>query len=116
MILSSALYKNYYPLLVVATYVLAPLPNAICARCSNPDDFIDESTGSGFVDLGRFLTGFFVVMGIGELACVGKVGFGAAGTRSSTVEVMVGSWRGCGAPLNHQSLMDCANLLWQRSP
>jgi hypothetical protein len=25
-----------------------------------------ESTGNGVVDFGRFLTGFFVVMGIGE--------------------------------------------------
>jgi hypothetical protein len=65
-ILSSALFANYFPLLVVATFVLAPLPNAICARCANPDDFIDEGNGSGFVDLGRFLTGFLVVMGIGK--------------------------------------------------
>ncbi|CAZ85501.1 unnamed protein product [Tuber melanosporum] len=62
-ILSSALYANYYPLLVVATYILAPLPNAVCARCSSPDDFIDGS-GNGVLDFGRFLTGFFVVMGI----------------------------------------------------
>lgn len=64
-ILSSALFgPNYFPLLVVATYVLAPLPNAICARCHNPDDFISEGSGTGMIDLGRFLTGFFVVMGI----------------------------------------------------
>ncbi|KAI5803112.1 vacuolar protein sorting 55 [Geopyxis carbonaria] len=63
-ILSAALFgQNYFPLLVVATYVLAPLPNAICQRCAGSEDFI-ESAGSGFVDLGRFLTGFFVVMGI----------------------------------------------------
>ncbi|KAG0128203.1 vacuolar protein sorting 55, partial [Tuber indicum] len=62
-ILSSALYANYYPLLVVATYILAPLPNAVCARCSSPDDFIDGA-GNGVLDFGRFLTGFFVVMGI----------------------------------------------------
>ena len=48
---------------MVATYVLAPLPNAICSRCTNPDDFDDSN---GFIDLGRFLTGFFVIMGIGE--------------------------------------------------
>ena len=65
MILSSALFKNYLTLLVVATYVIAPLPNWICGRAANPDDFM-ESSGSGVVDFGRFLTGFFVVMGIGE--------------------------------------------------
>ncbi|KAL8670505.1 MAG: hypothetical protein Q9168_004957 [Polycauliona sp. 1 TL-2023] len=62
-ILSSALWRNYLPLLVVATYVLAPLPNWICGRCSNPDDFM-ESSGSAVVDFGRFCTGFLVVMGI----------------------------------------------------
>ncbi|KAF2865664.1 vacuolar protein sorting 55 [Massariosphaeria phaeospora] len=62
-ILSAALFKNYLTLLVVATYVVAPLPNWICGRAANPDDFM-ESAGSGIVDFGRFLTGFFVVMGI----------------------------------------------------
>ncbi len=64
-ILSSALKHNYLPLLVVATYVLAPLPNFICGRCSNQDDFM-ESEGSAVVDFGRFCTGFLVVMGIGK--------------------------------------------------
>ena len=63
-ILSSALWKNYFPLLVVATYVLAPLPNWVCGRCANPDDFV-ESAGSAVIDFGRFCTGFLVVMGVG---------------------------------------------------
>jgi len=62
-ILSSALFQNYLPLLVVATYVIAPLPNWACGRAANHDDFM-ESGGSGVVDFGRFLTGFLVVMGI----------------------------------------------------
>ncbi|KAF1990678.1 vacuolar protein sorting 55 [Aulographum hederae CBS 113979] len=62
-ILSAALYKQYLTLLVVATYVVAPLPNFICGRAANQDDFM-ESSGSGLVDFGRFLTGFLVVMGI----------------------------------------------------
>ncbi|KAI0378579.1 vacuolar protein sorting 55 [Hypomontagnella monticulosa] len=62
-ILSCALYHVYYPLLVVATYVLAPVPNWIATRCANPDDFV-ESTSNGVLDLGRFCTGFLVVMGI----------------------------------------------------
>lgn len=64
-ILSSALWKNYLPLLVVATYVIAPVPNWLCSRAANHDDFM-ESGGSGVVDFGRFLTGFLVVMGIGR--------------------------------------------------
>ncbi|KAL7625125.1 Vacuolar protein sorting-associated protein 55 [Parahypoxylon ruwenzoriense] len=62
-ILSCALYGVYYPLLVVGTYVLAPIPNWIASRCANPDDFV-ESSGTGILDLGRFCTGFLVVMGI----------------------------------------------------
>ncbi|KAI1765927.1 vacuolar protein sorting 55 [Hypoxylon sp. FL1150] len=63
-ILSCALYKVYYPLLVVATYVLAPVPNWIAGRVSNPDDFVESAGGSGVLDLGRFCTGFLFVMGI----------------------------------------------------
>ena len=62
-ILSCALWKAYYPLLVVATYVLAPVPNWICSHCANPDDFV-ESSGAAVLDLGRFCTGFMVVMGL----------------------------------------------------
>jgi len=62
-ILSCALFKQYLPLLVVATYIIAPIPNWLCGRAANHDDFM-ESGGSGIVDFGRFLTGFFVVMGI----------------------------------------------------
>lgn len=63
-ILSSALWKNYLPLLVVATYVLAPIPNWLCGRASNPDDFMDSGS-NGIAELGRFMTGFLVVMGVG---------------------------------------------------
>lgn len=63
-ILSSALFHSYLTLLVVATYCIAPLPNWICGRCANPDDFM-ESAGSAVVDFGRFCTGFLVVMGVG---------------------------------------------------
>ncbi|PMD49278.1 vacuolar protein sorting 55 [Hyaloscypha bicolor E] len=62
-ILSCALFKQYLPLLVVATYVLAPLPNWVCGRCANPDDFV-ESSSNAVVDFGRFCTGFLVLMGV----------------------------------------------------
>ncbi|KAH0556879.1 hypothetical protein GP486_005331 [Trichoglossum hirsutum] len=64
-ILSSALWKNYLPLLVVATYVIAPIPNWACGRYANPDDFVDSAGSVGLTDFGRFCTGFLVVMGIG---------------------------------------------------
>jgi hypothetical protein len=67
-ILSCALWHSYFPLLVVATYVLAPVPNWICSHCSaGPDDFVESGSGaSAVLDLGRFFTGFLVVMGIGR--------------------------------------------------
>ncbi|KAK5163595.1 Vacuolar protein sorting-associated protein 55 [Saxophila tyrrhenica] len=64
-ILSSALFNNFLPLLVVATYCLAPIPNWLCGKASNPDDFMDSGSGNSIVELGRFITGFLVVMGIG---------------------------------------------------
>ncbi|KAI4718952.1 vacuolar protein sorting 55 [Aureobasidium sp. EXF-10727] len=62
-ILSSALWHNYLPLLVVATYVIAPVPNWICSRAQSSDDFMDGGS-SAVVELGRFITGFLVVMGV----------------------------------------------------
>ncbi|KAL9533726.1 Vacuolar protein sorting-associated protein [Sphaerulina musiva] len=62
-ILSSALFESYLTLLVVATYIIAPLPNWICAKAQANEDFMDSGSNS-IVELGRFLTGFLVVMGI----------------------------------------------------
>ncbi|TKA24141.1 hypothetical protein B0A50_06881 [Salinomyces thailandicus] len=62
-ILSSALFKNYLTLLVVGTYVIAPLPNWLCGKAQSNDDFMD-SGANGIAELGRFMTGFLVVMGI----------------------------------------------------
>ncbi|KAL9128570.1 MAG: hypothetical protein Q9217_002769 [Psora testacea] len=72
-ILSSALFHSYLTLLVVATYVVAPLPNWICGRCANPDDFM-ESAGSAVVDFGKFCTGFLVVMGVALPALLAHCG------------------------------------------
>jgi len=74
-ILSAALFHNFLTLLVVATYVVAPLPNWICRKCANPDDFMGEA-GYAVVDFGRFCTGFLVVMGIGmsNISRIGTVG------------------------------------------
>lgn len=71
-ILSSALWHKYWPLLVVAIYIVAPLPNWICGRCANPDDFMDSSSSSA-MDFGRFMTGFLVLAGIGESSLYRRV-------------------------------------------
>jgi len=64
-ILSSALFNNFLTLLVVATYCIAPIPNWLCGKASNQDDFTDSGSGNSVVELGRFVTGFLVVMGVG---------------------------------------------------
>lgn len=61
-ILSCALYANWLPLLVALTFVMAPLPNSICARCAGADDF-SADYNSAYVDLGNWLTSGIVVMG-----------------------------------------------------
>ncbi|KAI4763289.1 vacuolar protein sorting 55 [Aureobasidium sp. EXF-3400] len=79
-ILSSALWHNYLPLLVVATYVIAPVPNWICSRAQSSDDFMDGGS-SAVVELGRFITGFLVVMGVAlpiVLAHTGQISVPAA--------------------------------------
>ncbi|KAI9272100.1 vacuolar protein sorting 55 [Helicostylum pulchrum] len=61
-ILSCALFSNWWPLLVVATYILAPLPNALCGRCAGEDDLMSDYNG-GALDAGHFITGMFIVTG-----------------------------------------------------
>jgi len=97
-ILSSVLYKNVFPILVVATYVVAPLPNIICNYCASPDDFIDNSSGSAgaIVDFGRFLTGFLVVMGVGECEYFLPCGRGCDGEKELRLVVEGGEGPICG--------------------
>ncbi|KAJ3105765.1 Vacuolar protein sorting-associated protein 55 [Phlyctochytrium planicorne] len=61
-ILSSALYSNWLPLLVVLTYVLAPIPNIVCKRLAGSSDFLSEEN-RGILETGYFITSFFVVSG-----------------------------------------------------
>ncbi|KAJ2353690.1 Vacuolar protein sorting-associated protein 55 [Coemansia erecta] len=62
-ILSCALYGNWWPLVVVFTYAVAPLPNAIFGRYVSADPLADVS--SSVADFGRFLTSMLVVSGFG---------------------------------------------------
>ena len=50
----------------MATYVLAPVPNWLCGKADAHDDLMDGGSGSAIAELGRFVTGFMVVMGVGE--------------------------------------------------
>ncbi|KAG0280070.1 Vacuolar protein sorting-associated protein 55 [Linnemannia gamsii] len=60
--MSCALYGNWWPLFVVATYVLAPLPNAVFGRYAGRDDMMSDYQG-GIADAGYFLTGLMIITG-----------------------------------------------------
>lgn len=63
-ILSCALFHNYYPLYDILIFMIAPIPNALFSKTSyGGSDFMSESSESGS-DLGHFLTGMFVTSGI----------------------------------------------------
>lgn len=48
--------------MVVATFLLAPLPNVICGKIAQSTDYMDDQT-SASIDFGQFLTGFLVLSG-----------------------------------------------------
>ncbi|CCC67383.1 hypothetical protein NCAS_0A08250 [Naumovozyma castellii] len=63
-ILSCALFHNYYPLYDILVFILAPVPNAIFGgRSYGSSDFMSDSSNNG-KDLGHFFTGMFVTSGI----------------------------------------------------
>ena len=63
-ILSCAIYGNWLPLLVVLTYLIAPIPNSVCKRLSRDSDLFQEENSS-IRETGYFITAFFVVSGFG---------------------------------------------------
>ncbi|KAI8898172.1 vacuolar protein sorting 55 [Globomyces pollinis-pini] len=64
-ILSCALDNNWLPLLVVLTYLIAPLPNIVCKRIAGMDDYFHDEPHKGVLETGYFLTSFFIVSGFG---------------------------------------------------
>jgi hypothetical protein len=63
-ILSCAIYGNWLPLLVVLTYLIAPIPNSICKRLATSSDLFHEENSS-IREVGYFMTSFFVTSGFG---------------------------------------------------
>ncbi|CAG8502420.1 23502_t:CDS:2 [Racocetra persica] len=52
-------------IILVATYVLAPVPNWIFSKCSANDDYyLSSNSNSGYKDFGQFLTSIFIVTGV----------------------------------------------------
>lgn len=68
-ILSCALFDNYYPLYDILIFLLAPIPNSIFQSSSQyggGSSFMDDSTttSQNSSDFGHFLTGMLVTSGI----------------------------------------------------
>ncbi|CCE66009.1 hypothetical protein TPHA_0O00380 [Tetrapisispora phaffii CBS 4417] len=63
-ILSCALFHNYYPLLDILFFLLAPLPNALSKSRYGSADFMSDSSSQNGNDFSHFLTGMFVTSGI----------------------------------------------------
>eukprot|EP01089_Gocevia_fonbrunei_P005892 TRINITY_DN1638_c0_g1_i3.p2 TRINITY_DN1638_c0_g1~~TRINITY_DN1638_c0_g1_i3.p2 ORF type:complete len:138 (+),score=24.24 TRINITY_DN1638_c0_g1_i3:198-611(+) len=65
-ILACALWANWWPILVIIFYTLAPLPNLMFAHCADPvgEGFMD-SRARAWKDTGFFITGMFIFSGLG---------------------------------------------------
>jgi len=61
-LLACILWGNWWPLITIVAYFLAPFPNLFFARCG--ESYLD-SASRNWQDTGYFLTGFLVVSGFG---------------------------------------------------
>lgn len=61
-ILSCALYHNYYPLFGTLIFLLAPIPNSLFGKRESSDFMSDAAANTR--DFGHFLTGMFVTSGV----------------------------------------------------
>ncbi|KAJ3358938.1 Vacuolar protein sorting-associated protein 55 [Allomyces javanicus] len=101
-VLSCALYQNWLPLVVVLTYIIAPLPNMICMRCTSAEDiFYSDSGVSGWRDAGYFLTAFLVVTGFALPLAL---------TRSEVIVPAAGIMSVCGGVLVYGTIVTYAHF------
>ena len=80
-ILSCALYDNWYPMLIVIAYVLAPIPLCLFARANGSDSVFSDSGSKGAQHWAEFITTFLVSIVVGVpfvLVHVDVVEMGAA--------------------------------------
>ncbi|ODQ77809.1 hypothetical protein BABINDRAFT_9796 [Babjeviella inositovora NRRL Y-12698] len=63
-ILSCAIYSNWKPLIDVAIFLIAPLPNAMCGSGNSYDDLLSGGNANSLAEFGQYVTGFLVVSGL----------------------------------------------------
>ena len=88
--------QNFYPLIVIVFYFLAPFPNLMCGNCGGELDF--SSSGKMYRDAGYFLTGFLIVSGLAlplVLAHAQTISGGAAALCTIGGVIVFASVAGC---------------------
>lgn len=66
-VLSCVIWKNWYPIFVVITYLFAPLPNFLCGSCNRgggASGFGTSEERNGWKDSGFFITGALLITGL----------------------------------------------------
>lgn len=69
-IVACTYYGNYWPLITIFAYLLAPLPNVLFAKCE--EDPFDGA--KNWKHIGLFLTGFLLIAGLGVPAILTHAG------------------------------------------
>ncbi|CAL8462964.1 g2498 [Coccomyxa elongata] len=92
-ILGCALWHNWWPLLTAFMYVLVPMPYLFFGASSSGSSSLygDSSLASGWIDAGKFLTGFSAVGSIAIPAILfhaEKITGGALATELAAVAVL----------------------------
>mmetsp|Transcript_29795 Transcript_29795/g.83954 ORF Transcript_29795/g.83954 Transcript_29795/m.83954 type:complete len:130 (-) Transcript_29795:1427-1816(-) len=94
-LLGCVLYNNWWPLLTGLMYVLVPMPYIFFGQAN--DYGSTSNVESGWVDAGKFLTGFSAVGSIAipaVLAHSGIIETGALLFELAAVGVLAGTWMG----------------------
>ncbi|EIE27306.1 vacuolar trafficking protein [Coccomyxa subellipsoidea C-169] len=90
-----ALWHNWWPLLTAFMYVLVPMPYLFFGASSESSSaYGDSSLASGWIDAGKFLTGFSAVGSVAIPAILfhaEKITGGALATELAAVLVLAGT-------------------------
>lgn len=89
------MYKNYWPMLTALMYVLVPMPWLFFGQADSTSSvYGGSSLASGWIDAGKFLTGFSAVGSIAIPAILfhsEKITGGALGLELAAVAVLGGT-------------------------
>jgi|SaaInlStandDraft_5_1057022.scaffolds.fasta_scaffold106738_2 hypothetical protein len=75
-ILACTIWFNFWPVLVLVTFIGAPIPNLVFGflGSSLDDRYANSTVLSGLINIGYFLTSVLIVSGFGMLAVMAHIG------------------------------------------